>query len=269
MIRDAAAASGIPFYVLECLIFLESKFDKNAESDVHAKGLGQVMDGTWKDIQKDLKPENAHVSNPYVRDNLSKAVKDSDSAEVKDAVERISALYERHWDPKARDLHGKANLIELRTQLDRLAKYPTFAGRKDVAVYLENVRTALNRVYTQEIYADYLAARAKKGNSPPSKNLFDAEYSVIVGTIRLRRVYKDLFDRQVADATHDQWIIAAGAYNTGPGNIVCKVNTSAAECIHMTRNPETKGHMQGLKNCSEAGNWKDKHNEEAKPRCES
>jgi hypothetical protein len=267
MIEDAAFASGVPFSVLACLFFYESKFHKKAESPVHAKGLAQIMPGTWKDIKKDLIPENAHVSNPFVPANLKTAAKNESEPEVKDAVYRITALYERHWDEKKRELRGKNPLIELRMQLDRLAKYPEFAGRAHVRVYLQNVMTALNRIYTQEIYSDYLAARARDGKSPPSADLFNAEYSIIMGTIRLRRVYKDLFDLKVADATHDQWVAAAGAYNIGPGAIRCKANTSADECIRITATEETRGHMRGVKNCSETGNMKNKKDETRKGGC--
>jgi hypothetical protein len=273
MIEDAAKASGIPFQILACLVFFESKFNRKALSQAGAKGLAQTMPTTWDDMKDDLDPKNARLGNGRIVRHfelaleIAKKNKKAIDPEIRDAVQQMRKIYDEKWDKDKWEMRDIDGLNSMKLQLERLEKFPAFEP-KDRRVSLTQVETALNRIYTQKLYADYVKARQARGDpSPLTAQLFDAEYSVVLGAIRLRRVYKDVFDRTVANGTHDQWVIAGGAYNIGPGKVRCKGDMSADECIRITKDDENREHMQGIKNCSESGNKKNKQNKSPKGAC--
>ncbi len=292
MIQAAAEASSIPFSILACLYFYESKFDKNVVSPVGAKGLAQIMPGTWKAMVANLDTGKAMVTNPYVVSNLENALKNTPmKASERDAIRALVAKVKRLYAEKyvGGRLSGKGNLTALRVALKALEKYPAFAEAGSVDEYRSNVEAALDKYEMREIFDRYKKAL---GKSKLTMDPFSPEAAIIMGALTLKvNVFQGIFGQDFLHGSHDRWVIAAGGYNIGPAGIKCSENMSADQCIEITRMQEisrakkraakqkvayeskpedyqTSDHMRGIKNCSEHENWKNKLNQSPTKGCQ-
>jgi hypothetical protein len=263
LVKSAAEATGIPFAILACLFFQESQWDRFSVSSSNAVGLAQLLSKTWDGMLTKINGA-ANVGNPYVASNLRMDIPKNGNTFDKQ-MKKIEDLYKSSYRNGA--LSGKANLVQLNSLLTSLKGVKSARFQKNLKLYLSNVRNALDRIEIQEAVASYSKKTGKKPNLSDRTN---PESAVIVGATYLKTiVFKGIFGFDSSKATQDQWIIATGGYNTGPGNSPCDASMTANRCIEVTIARENKGsttkvthessrHMRAIRNCSELGNKKPK-----------
>lgn len=257
MIQRAADATGVPFAILACLFFVESRFDKNGLSRSGALGLTQFMPTTWRDQLRKLDPESVAVRNIYMADNIRKYVPKGSALDGK-ATEFETFFKEAMKDGK---ISESADLARLESLLKPFlsSKNPKLAEVAEQYVsYIQAAQDA--RIY-RNIYARYFE---RAGKTTPKLNLkemvkpehrSDEELSIILSALYLKMdVFRGIYGREVRTPTRDQYIIATGGYNVGPAAIKCTTRMSADDCIKITKPLETSNQMKSVRNCSEHRN---------------
>lgn len=257
MIQRAADSTGVPFAVLACLFFVESRFDKNALSRSGALGLSQFMPRTWRDQMEKLDPKNGVVRNIYMDENIRRLTPKGSPLDAK-ATEFGIFFKKALKDGK---ISGRADLAQLERLLRPFLKSKDPILRQNVAEYLSNVHAALDTRAYREAYERYYE---RGGKNPPKLNLketakpehrSDEELAIILSALYLKMdVYRGIYGRNTRYPSRDQFIISTGGYNVGPAAIKCSTGMSADECIKITQPTETANQMKSVRNCSEQGN---------------
>jgi len=249
IVKIASEASGAPFSIIACLFFRESHYDKDVVSPVGAIGLAQMMPGTWKSMLTYLEGKPG-VKNPYVADNLRKGVP-RDGKPLDLLVRKVEAVYATSYRNGV-----LSDLEQLKRVKSTLLDYQKLRGSKDAGSAensLDLIDNALQKAEIQRIYARYVT---KLGHKPKAMKSNDPEAAAIVGAYYLKSlVFDQIFekDHKYRYPSHDRWVMAAGAYNSGPGNSKCTEQMTLEQCISATKVLETKNHMIAIRNCSEQG----------------
>lgn len=258
LVKAAADASGVPFAILACLFFRESRWNPTIKSDAvpPAVGIAQLRPDTWAAMTSRL-TGSVGVKNAFVPNNLRLGVK-KDGKELDLLVRKVEALYAKSY----RKPHGISEPEDLERLKEWLLAYQklrksTAAGGADE--YLSNVDYALKSLEIRKAYQAYVG---KTGRKPAAMAAANASASIIVGALYLRSVvFPGVFEKdyRYKIPSHDRWIIAVGGYNTGPGGSRCDAEMSMDRCIQVTaarenERHENSRHMTAVRNCSEQGN---------------
>ncbi len=265
MIQAAATATDIPFAVLACLFFRESQWDPKAASGTGALGFSQFLEGTWADQARYI-TSPAEIRSTAIASSLRTFIP-KDQGLLDREVRKLEEIVRKN---KGKPIRDDATLRSVQTSL---AKIETAArsGKKafsakfygELKYLIAITETAMSRRSQQAEYKHYIELRGKTKFSTKlplgdESNRKDAEISIIFGALYLKHyVFGKKFGDTYSDATTDQWLIAAGAYNIGPGKIRCKSNDTIDACIiKMSFNEQNKEHMESIRNCVERGNSK-------------
>lgn len=231
LIESAARTYGVPKALLACLIFAESKFRTGAKSHTGAFGLGQHTKGTAKHITTLLKPRSAKkIAEDYKLANSS----DEDAAKER---------------------------------------------KESVGVAREGIRVAkikvMNRGFAvkwDEYYADLKRRGLHKGEAPQVVNrdaLLDPAVAIGASGLYLHMMMTHLktsldSDIIVGNRRDNDWnveilLVAAGAYNMGPGaasyvlSPIEPPDRKAWAQALMKSNEETAKYIITIRNCISSG----------------
>ncbi len=231
LIESAARSYGVPKALLACLIFAESKFRTGAQSHTGAFGLGQHTKGTAKHITTLLKPRSAQ--------KIAEDYKLANSTDEDAARER----------------------------------------KESVGVAREGIRVAkikvMNRGFAvkwDEYYADLRRRGLHKGEAPKVVNrhaLLDPAVAIGASGLYLHMMMTHLKtaldsdiiigNRRDRDWNADILLVAAGAYNMGPGaasyvlNPIDPPDRKAWVEALMKSNEETAKYIITIRNCITSG----------------
>lgn len=258
-IQKAAEIADIPFGILACLYFRESRFDKNVKSFANppAVGIAQLRPDTWKAMMNIIEGEPA-LKNGNVPAQLRAGVPKNNGA-LDQVVKKIEALYLGHF--KSGKLVGRENIERLHTLLLSYQSLRYGSKKSDSTIvdgYLENTRYAIDKFAIKRIYDQYYAGKKK----PIAPEATDPTAAIVVGAAYLKVVvFRGVFekDHRWRYPSYDRWLIAVGAYNSGPNGSRCDAEMTVDDCIKVTEafendRHENSRHMSSIRNCSEHGN---------------
>lgn len=251
LVHAAAAAANIPYPILACLFFRESGYDKDIRSHARppAVGIAQMMPETWTSMTG-LLSGTAKADNPSVPKNLRAGVP-SDGKPLDLTVKAIEAIYAKV--PKGGSITDVDTFKRMQMLLTDYIKYRP-EKKKLAKSYLNYFRDVRAHAEMMRIFGEYRKAAGGK-ISTDSRN--DPIAAIGVGAAYAKAFVFDAViekDGRYRYPSYDRWIIATGAYNSGPGASKCDEAMTAEECIAATSVLETKRHMAAIRNCSEQGN---------------
>jgi soluble lytic murein transglycosylase-like protein len=222
-IELAAEEFDLPVQFLTCVLFKESKFDKNAESHTGAEGLGQFIDDT-----------QATVDTIVGRVKTSEAKRD----EHRELLDRL--IEKRKTDRLSEQEQKDLTFISSRVQQYDLAdRWESYFKKAES-------RFGISEKYDQPVVPERFTRRGV--DTPPN--------AIGASALYLRYLMDKVSNRIDAPKEDKNMLLAAAAsYNRGAGKIIPRINeVDPSKWVEvMSYEPEVTSYLGSMQNCLEPG----------------
>jgi hypothetical protein len=266
MLKRASASTGVPFSVLACFYFRESKYNEKVSSKdkngkIIASGIAQFTADTQKGLNGYIFKNSTQWAPPYVAENLivtkKKYAKDPKISKRLDELEEMLTF--NVDSKKKRTLNavsGEENLQRIRdflVQLDRDTQDET------IRFWSSKAKTSLTSLKSRQMWKNYYQGKT----APSTFDRMQGEQSIIAGAIYIKALEEQMGFTSTSSSIPEinKFVMIASSYNAGPGNFAkwCKITDTPEACAKKVTSTENKNYIKYINHCLTRGSKESTH----------